>query len=78
MCICIIQLSHRFFYLISGFIFTYTCWQGVIPLCQVVWDALAPYGSRAVQDVTRVALELHQGANCKVITETFPKARLRD
>lgn len=58
--------------------FTYTCRQGVIPLCQVVWDTLTPYGSRAVQDITRVALKLHQGANCKVITETFPKTWLGD
>ena len=58
--------------------FTYARWQGVIPLCQVVWDTLTPNGSRAMQNVTRVALELHHGANCKVITETFTETRLRD
>lgn len=63
---------------VSGLIFTHACWQGVIPLCQVVRYALASYGSRAVQDVTGVALELHQGADGKVVTETLPEARLGD
>lgn len=31
-----------------------------------------------MEDITRVALELHQGPDCKVIPETLPKARLRD
>lgn len=58
--------------------FTYACRQRVVPLRQVVRDALTSYGSGAVQNVTRVALELHQGADSEVITETSPKARLGD
>ena len=67
---------YRIFCLICGFLFTDACWQRVIPLCQVVGYTLTPYGSGAVQDVTRVALELHQRADCKIITEALPKARL--
>lgn len=66
------------FCLFSAFLFTYASWQGVIPLRQVVWYTLTPYGSGAMQDITRVALKLHQGAYCKVITEALPKAWLWD
>lgn len=59
-------------------LFTHARRQGVVPLCQVVWDALTADGGGAVQDVARVALKLHQGANGKVVTEALPEARLGD
>lgn len=61
-----------------GFLFTHACRQGVIPLGQVVRYTLTAYGIRAMQNVARVALELHQRANRKIIPEALPKARLGD
>lgn len=60
----------------SELLCTYACWQGVIPLSKVVRYTLASDGSGAVENIARVALKLHQGADCKVITETFPEAWL--
>lgn len=65
-------------FVMSGFLLTYAGWQGVVPLCQVVWHALAAYGGGAVQHVARVTLELHQGADGKVVAQTLPETRLRD
>lgn len=62
----------------AALLFTHARWQGVVPLCQVVWDALAADGGGAVQDVAWVAFKLYQGADGKVVTEAFPKARLWD
>lgn len=72
------MLSHSDQVMRAALLFTHARRQSVVPLCQVVWDALAADGSGAVQDVARVALKLHQGADGKVVTEALPEARLWD
>lgn len=57
---------------------TYTVWQGVVPLRQVVRDTLAAYGGGAVKDVAGVALELHHGSDGKLVSKTPPEAWLGD
>lgn len=72
------MLSHSDQVMRPALLFTHARRQGVVPLRQVVWDALAADGGGAVQDVARVALKLHQGADGKVVTEALPEARLWD
>lgn len=57
---------------------THACWQGVVPLRQVVWNALAADGGGTVQHVARVAFELHQGAHGEVVAETLAESWLWD